>query len=102
MGRRPSRRIASSDPRSDADLRDRVQSRLGRVVSHPGAIRVDVDQGVVRLSGRVLAKERDGLLDQVQQVPGVRTLVNAMTSHDHPGEIIGREAPMSLPAVASR
>jgi hypothetical protein len=99
-GRRTSNRIAQSDPGSDADLRDRVQSRLGRIVSHPGAIRIDVDQGVVRLSGRVLAKERDGLLAQVQQVPGVRTLVNAMTAHDLPGEIVEREAPMSLPAAS--
>ena len=100
IGRRPPHRIAQSDPRSDADLRGRVQSRLGCVVSHPGAIRIDVDQGVVRLSGRVLAKERDGLLAQVQQVPGVRRLVNAMTSHDLPGEIVERETPMSLSAAS--
>jgi hypothetical protein len=99
FGRRTSR-IAQSDPGSDADLRGRVQSRLGSVVSHPGAIRIDVDQGVVRLSGRVLAKERDGLLAQVQQVPGVRTLVNAMTAHDHPGEIVEREPPVSLTAAS--
>jgi hypothetical protein len=84
------------DPSSDAELRERVQSRLGRVVSHPGAIRIDVDQGVVRLSGRVLAKERDGLLAQVEQVPGVRGLVNAMSAHDHPREIVARDLPVSL------
>ena len=97
---RRSNATAQSDPRSDAELRDHLQSRLGRLVSHPGAIRIDVDQGVVRLSGRVLAKERDGLLAQVQQVPGVRTLVNAMTAHDHPGEIVEREPPVSLTAAS--
>ena len=101
IGRRPFPRIAKSDPGSDADLRGRVQARLGRVVSHPGAIRIDVDQGVVRLSGRVLAKERDGLLAQVREVPGVRELVNAMTAHDRPGEIAGSEMALSL-AAASR
>jgi hypothetical protein len=91
---RPSRpaylRATHADPRSDAELRDRIQMRLGRMVSHPGAIRIDVDNGVVRLSGRVLAKERDGLLAQVQDMPGVQKLVNAMTAHDNPQEIAAR------------
>ena len=98
--RRVYHRVTQADPRTDAELRDHIQSRLGRLVSHPGAIGVDVDNGVVRLSGRVLAKERDGLLAQVQQVPGVRTLVNAMTAHDHPGEIVEREPPVSLTAAS--
>ena len=50
---------------------------------------MDVDKGVVRLSGRVLAKECEGLLAQVQQMAGVRKLVNAMTAHDLPREIAG-------------
>jgi hypothetical protein len=93
---RRSNATAQSDPRSDAELRDHVQSRLGRLVSHPGAIRIDVDQGVVRLSGRVLAKEHDGLLAQVEQVPGVRRLVDAMSALDHPREILARDLPVSL------
>jgi len=47
---------------------------------------------VVRLSGDVLARERDGLLMQVQQMPGVLKLVNAMTAHDTPEGIAGGEA----------
>jgi hypothetical protein len=94
-------RTTQADPRTDAELRDRIESRLDRMVSHPGAIRVDVDNGVVRLSGRVLAKERDGLLAQVQQIPGVQKLVNAMTAHDLPQEITGPETPVSL-ATTSR
>jgi hypothetical protein len=93
-------RTTHADPRTDAELRDRIESRLGRMVSHPGAIRVDVDNGVVRLSGRVLAKERDGLLAQVQRIPGVQKLVNAMSAHDLPSEITGAEAPVSLAATS--
>jgi osmotically-inducible protein OsmY len=94
-------RTTHADPRTDAELRDRIETRLGRMVSHPGAIRVDVDNGVVRLSGHVLTKERDGLLAQVQQIPGVQKLVNAMTAHDLPQEITGAEAPVPV-AAASR
>lgn len=84
---------AVPDAQSDAELRDRIQQRLGRMVSHPRAIHVGVDNGVVRLSGRVLAKECDGLLDQVQRMPGVHRLVNAMSSHDLPQEIAGEGLP---------
>lgn len=94
--RRVYHRVTQADPRTDAELRDQIQSRLGRLVSHPRAIGVDVDNGVVRLSGRVLAQERDGLLAQVQQMAGVQKLVNAMTSLAHPGEMAGGELPVSL------
>lgn len=92
-------RTTVADPGSDAELRDRIQSRLGLLVSHPGAIRVDVDNGVVRLSGRVLSKERDGLLAQVQQMAGVQKLVNAMSAHDLPQEIASRDAPVPQAAT---
>ena len=91
-------RITQADPQSDADLRDQIQTRLGRLVSYPGAIDVHVANGVVRLGGRVLAKERDGLLEQVQQMPGVQKLVNAMASVDDPQDMGRRQAPQQQPA----
>lgn len=86
-------RMTQADPQSDADLRDQIQTRLGRLVSHPGGISVSVNNGVVRLSGRVLAKERDGLLDQVQRMPGVQKLVNAMAAVDDPQHMAQRALP---------
>jgi uncharacterized ParB-like nuclease family protein len=53
---------------------------------------VSVDNGVVRLSGDVLAKERDGLLLQVREMEGVQKLVNAMTAHESPEGIALLEA----------
>jgi osmotically-inducible protein OsmY len=100
LARRAYHRSNQGDPQSDAELRDWLQHRLGRMVSHPRAIRVDVENGVVRLSGRVLAKEREGLLAQVQQMPGVQRLVNAMTAHDLPSEIAGRTQPAPMPEEA--
>jgi osmotically-inducible protein OsmY len=64
---------------SDAALRRRVHTRLGRLVSYPRAIDVRVTDGVVQLSGAVLAKEHEGLLHQVMNIPGVRRVVNALT-----------------------
>jgi len=82
----PARRQDSpSDGRQeDAELRERVRARLGQWVSHPRAIEVDVDNGVVRVSGEVLAKELDGLLSQLTSVAGVRKVHNALTALDDP------------------
>lgn len=87
------------DDHDDAELRHRIQLGLDRMVSHPRAIRVDVASGVVRLSGRILAKERDGLLEQLRAMPGVRQVENAMSAHDLPQEIASRQ-PVPLPAAA--
>lgn len=101
LARRTYHLVTQADPQSDAALRDEVQARLDRLVSHPGAIDVSVSDGVVRLSGRVLAKERDGLLQQVRRMPGVQKLVNAMTAHDDPQEIARRGEAAETPQPAT-
>jgi osmotically-inducible protein OsmY len=100
VARRAYHQRVHADPQADAELRDRIRDRLDRLVSHPGALTVSVDNGLVRLSGDVLAKERDGLLLQIQAMPGVQKLVNAMTAHDDPGGIAAlqdRPQPTSTP-----
>ena len=77
-------RTSSAQPQSDAQLRERVRSRLGHLVSHPGAIEVAVEEGVVRLTGQVLAKELDGLLSQLTGMAGVRKVHNALSALDDP------------------
>lgn len=71
-------RIAPSEPSGDAQLRERVRSRMGHLVSHPRAIEVEVNDGVVRLSGQVLTQELDGLLSQLTGMAGVRKVHNAL------------------------
>jgi hypothetical protein len=73
----------------DAQLRDRLRQRMGRLVSFPGAIHVQVDNHVVRLSGDVLGKELDGLLSQVRDMPGVHRIINALSAHDSADGISG-------------
>ena len=66
---------------SDADDRvveARVRTELGRVVSHPGAIDVRVDDGRAVLAGDVLESEVDRLLDGVSGVPGVSEVDNQL------------------------
>jgi hypothetical protein len=99
LARRASLRAVPADPRSDAELRDRVQSVLDRLVSHPRALDVGVDHGIVRLAGHVLAQEREGMLAHVERMPGVRKVVDAMAAFDRPQAVRARPVPA---AAASR
>jgi hydrogenase maturation factor HypE len=76
--------VSSSHSQGDIHLRERVRSRMGHLVSHPRAVEVSVEQGVVRLSGQVLAKELDGLLSQLTDIPGVRKVHNALAVLNDP------------------
>jgi BON domain len=85
----------SSEPVDDAVLVDRVRSKLGRVVSHPGAIHVTAQNGNVTLSGPVLSAEVPELLTCVNRVQGVNEVTNNLELHDeagnHPALQGGRE-----------
>ena len=90
-------REASSQAESDAQLRDRVRERLGHWVSHPRAMDVDVNEGVVRVSGQVLALELDGLLSQLTGVPGVRKVHNALSVLDDASGFVEAPRPRTQP-----
>ncbi len=75
----------SSEPVDDAVLVDRVRSKLGRVVSHPGAIHVTAQNGNVTLSGPVLSAEVPELLACVNRIQGVNEVTNNLELHDEPG-----------------
>lgn len=81
-------------PVDDAKLTDRVRSKLGHVVSHPGAIRVEARDGVVSLGGPILLEEIPHLLTAVNRVSGVKEVVNNLEPHseaeNHPALQGGR------------
>jgi uncharacterized membrane protein len=59
-------------------LAERVRSAMGRAVSHPGAIDVATVNGMVRLSGAVLAREHSALIDVVGSVRGVEYVIDEL------------------------
>jgi hypothetical protein len=65
----------------DEILHERIRSAVGRVVSHTGAIEVDVLGGRVTLRGPVLQGELDDLLGAVGRVAGVREVTNELEVH---------------------
>jgi len=80
-------RHASSQPRSDTQLCERVRSRLGHLIGQPKAVEVEVEGGLVRLKGHVLAREIDRLLADVSGMAGVHRVHNALSTHEHAREI---------------
>jgi len=75
------RSIFESREVPDAVLVERVRSALGRVVSHPGAIDVQVTAGCVSLSGPILAHEVPQLMRAVRAVRGVRAVEDRLSVH---------------------
>ena len=80
------RRFRRDRPDDDVVV-ERVRAALGREVSHPRAIDVEVWNGMVRLSGPVLSSEVNSVLRAVESVPGVRNIDNRLEPHDQPGNI---------------
>ncbi len=69
--------MRGSQPVSAEQLLQRVRSQLGHAVSRPGEIQVMTDaDGIVTLSGNVMASEMDVLLSTVNGVSGVNQVVN--------------------------
>lgn len=66
----------------DAVIEERVRSKLGRVVSHPGAVEVESVGGSVILTGPVLRSETASLIAAVQSVPGVVDVENRLEEHE--------------------
>jgi len=72
---------------SDRVLAERVRSKVGRSVSHPGALDVTARAGRVTLSGPILAHEVDCLLRTVSSVPGVCGVDERLEVHEQAGDI---------------
>ncbi|HTT07160.1 MAG TPA: hypothetical protein VMF64_17930 [Steroidobacteraceae bacterium] len=75
--------LLRGDEAAPGVLVERVRSRLGRVVSHPGAVHVSADeQHAVRLSGAVLAWEHEPLRRAVAGVAGVGAIHDELQVHE--------------------
>jgi len=74
------RLIEEPTPPDDV-LGERVRARLGRLVSHPGAIDVIASNGTVTLSGPVFEAEVEQLLEGVGAVAGVTAVQNQLEPH---------------------
>jgi uncharacterized membrane protein len=82
------RGLFRSEEADDLLVRDRVRSALGRIVSHPGAIDVMIDNGHAHLHGDILADEYLPLLATVRHVRGVTSVHDELRVHRTAGNVI--------------
>ncbi|HET9533592.1 MAG TPA: SRPBCC family protein, partial [Blastocatellia bacterium] len=73
----------------DEVLVARVRSKLGRVVSHPSSIGVTSADGKVVLSGPVLAREVDTLIETVSEIKGVTSVESLLDVYEQAGNVPG-------------
>lgn len=78
-------RKASSD--DDQILSARVRSKLGRCLSRPSAVQVEVEDGRIILSGQVSPSEFDTLLSRVQKVKGVHEVESRLEVQESPDPV---------------
>lgn len=78
---------AAAAPASDRKVHERVRAAIGRVVSAPGAIDVNVAGGNVLLTGHVLMAERDRLVDAVSAVAGVERVIDQLSQYGSAGNV---------------
>jgi hypothetical protein len=64
-------------------LAERVRSKMGRYVSHPGSFHVTAHDGHVILTGTILSHQEPNLLAAIASVPGVTAVENRLEVCDH-------------------
>jgi len=75
-----SRRRETTD--NDELMVARVRKEIGRVVSHPRAIKVSAQHGCVTLHGPILAHEKEQVLGCVKAVAGVSEVEDKLEIHE--------------------
>ena len=95
--------VEQPEPIDDV-LVERVRARLGRLVSHPGAIHVTATHGTVTLSGPIFEAELEQILKGVAGVPGVMAVENHLEAHAEAGHLPALQGagPRRMPTVAAK
>lgn len=73
----------------DEVLKERIRSRIGRVVSNPHAIEVEAEGGCVTLKGPILKSEKDALVSTVKGMRGVEGVIDRLEAHEEAGRVPG-------------
>src|SRR5438552_937447 len=72
----------SSEQAPDDVVEARVRSKMGRIVSHPHAIKVACSGGNVTLTGPIFTSEVPRLVKCIGSVAGVRSVENKLDAHE--------------------
>lgn len=81
----------------DTTLKARIRSKLGRVSTHPGAIGVQVLNGIATLTGPVLADEHRAVIRAVERLSSVGEVIDQMSVHEDADSVPGLQGEGTLP-----
>ena len=74
--------LFSGEQAPDDVVEARVRSKMGRIVSHPHAIKVSCSAGNVTLTGPIFTSEVPRLVKCIGSVAGVRSVENKLDAHE--------------------
>jgi hypothetical protein len=102
MRAKTANRGADPHPVEDVVLIERVRAKLGRVCSHPRAIDVHAERGVVTLSGPILKREYRRVVAAARKVRGVEAMVDQLEPHRDAGNVpsLQGEGPRGAQGIA--
>jgi uncharacterized membrane protein len=81
------RHLVDREEPMDEVIEARVRSQIGRLVSHPHAVRVSVLRGVVTLSGDVLPGDARTLMEEVPKFRGVKHVEDRFSVYCNPEHV---------------
>jgi uncharacterized membrane protein len=87
---------------TDEILVARVRAEMGRHVSHASSIDVEVEDGIVTLTGPVFHDEVRGLMRAIHRVPGVKAVHNELEMHDQDDRVPGLQGEGRVPRPVFR
>lgn len=79
--------LVKSDRASDAVIASRARSSMGRYCSHPHAVKVEVEDGRVVLTGQILEAELDDVLSVVEGTRGVASVAHDLEVFETAGTV---------------
>ncbi len=86
----------------DEVLVARVRSKIGHVTSHPGALEITASNGIVQVSGPILASEVERTLAYIRSVRGVKGVDNHLEVHEQPDDIPALQTGRAVPRALQR
>ena len=75
------RKLVLSETATDEQLAGQIRTLLGRISSHPHAVKTLVEEGKVTVSGLILTDEIEPVLKGITSIGGVKEIENKLEAH---------------------
>ena len=82
----------------DEILVERVRTRLGRLLTHPGSVEVRAEQGRITLTGVALIHEMPRLMLAIRCIPGVVSVENRIAAYNRANHVQNLQGRHRVPA----